>query len=59
MASLQDACKKNKIINEVDLLKENQDFLKRVMAEMRRKMQTYRRKRKLAAYFRNKNRLCF
>ena len=27
------------IINEVDLLKENQDLIKRVMAEMRRRMQ--------------------
>ena len=41
---------KERIMNEVDLLKENQDLLKRKMdANL---------KRKLAAYIRNKNRLC-
>ena len=39
MTSLQVACKKNKIINEVDLLKEIQDLLKIAIAGMRRRMQ--------------------
>ena len=33
---------KEKIINEVDLLKGNQDLLKRVMAGMRRKIQVFK-----------------
>ena len=62
--------KEKKIINEDDLLKENQNLPKRVMAGMRRRMQVclqrygehniiYRRKLNLTAYIINKNRQCF
>ena len=33
--------RKERIINEIDLLKENQDLPKRVMARMRRRMQVH------------------
>ena len=49
-------------MNEIDLLKENEDLHRRFMAGMRRRMQKwrpYRKEQKLAAYVRNKNRLCF
>ena len=39
MASLEDACQKKKIINEVQFIKKNQNLLKRVMAGMRRRIQ--------------------
>ena len=58
--------KKERIMNEVDLLKENQNLLKSYGKNAKKdaslsskKWRAYRRKRKLAAYIRNKNIIYF
>ena len=45
----------NKIINEADLLKENQDLLKGVMAGIRRRLQVSQSSKKWRAYQEKRN----
>ena len=66
MASLYSKVhERKKYINEVDLLKQNQDLFKELWQECKernsifKKRRTYRRKRRLTAYIRYKNILCF